>query len=222
LFTMEVVRAKRTFAIKFVAMEEVETDFTARQLADTLMVFTVHELDGLLLEKIKPLAVTLPYSLSDPKEYERVLRCRPSKKSELSLQFDSRYLDEPVLSANYDLQQLLLQKVNLAASKSSQGIFGNRIHQHLMSNAYLGILSLEDVAANFNVTPRSLQRRLQGEGVTFQQLSDSVRKSLALHYIQSGKHQIKEISDMLGYHELSAFSRAFKRWTGKPPVSYLS
>jgi AraC-like DNA-binding protein len=222
LFTMEVIRSKRTFAIKFLALKEVETDFTVRQLADTLMVFTVHELDGLLLEKIKPVAVTRPYAITNPKEYERVLRCKPSKGSELSLQFDNRYLDEPVLSANYELQQQLLLKVNLSTSKTPSSAFGDKIHHHLMSNAYLGILSLEDVAANFNVTPRSLQRRLQAEGITFQQLSDSVRKSLALHYIQSGKHQIKEISDMLGYHELSAFSRAFKRWTGKPPVSYLS
>jgi AraC-like DNA-binding protein len=91
-----------------------------------------------------------------------------------------------------------------------------------MANAYLGILSLEDVAANFNMAPRSLQRRLQEEDITFQQLADSVRKSLALHYIRLGEHPIKAISNMLGYNELSAFSRAFKRWTGKAPANYLS
>jgi AraC-like DNA-binding protein len=223
LFTMEIITGKKTFTIKLNPSREIGMDFTSRQLADTLMAFTVRELDGLILEKIVPRAIAIPYAIVNPSEYERVLRCRPSKhRSELSLQFDNKFLDEPVLSANYELQQLLLQKVTSATSKVSSGIFGDKIHQHLMSNAYLGILSLEDVAANFNITPRSLQRRLSAEGITFQHLSDSVRKSLALHYIQSGKHQIKEISDMLGYHELSAFSRAFKRWTGKPPVSYLS
>ena len=100
--------------------------------------------------------------------------------------------------------------------------FTERIYHYLMTNAYLGTLSLEDVASNFNVAPRSLQRRLQDEGVTFQQLSDAVRKSLALHYMEAGKHPVKEIAIMLGYNELSAFSRAFKRWTGKAPTNYLS
>jgi AraC-like DNA-binding protein len=63
---------------------------------------------------------------------------------------------------------------------------------------------------------------LQEESVTFQQLADSVRKSLALSYLESGKYQIKEVSYMLGYNELSAFSRAFKRWTGKAPFEYRS
>jgi AraC-like DNA-binding protein len=43
---------------------------------------------------------------------------------------------------------------------------------------------------------------------------------LAIHFLESGKYQVKEISTMLGYNELSAFSRAFKRWTGKTPVTY--
>jgi AraC-like DNA-binding protein len=119
------------------------------------------------------------------------------------------------------LQKFYLEKVSVYKDDNARAIsFQVKILDYLMKNSYLGILSLEDVASNFNVTTRSLQRRLQEEGVTFQQLADSVRKSLALHYMESGKYQIKEISNMLGYNELSAFSRAFKRWTGKTPVIY--
>jgi AraC-like DNA-binding protein len=224
LFSMEIKKVKSFFTIKLFPSKGTDLNFSLRQLADTLMVFAVHELDGLLLEKIKPSSVTYPYVLSNSVEYERVFRCKPSRhKTDFSLQFDNKYLDEPILSASYELQHLLLEKVNsMKIGKAGTGTLGEKIHQHLMTNAYLGILSLEDVARNFNSTPRSLQRRLQEEGMTFQELSESVRKSLAIHYIQSGKHQIKEISDMLGYNELSAFSRAFKRWTGKSPVRYLA
>ena len=86
-----------------------------------------------------------------------------------------------------------------------------------MKNAYLGTASLEEMASYFNVSPRSLQRKLKEEDVTYQELADEVRKSLALHYISSGSYYVKEVSYMLGYNELSAFSRAFKRWTGKAP-----
>jgi AraC-like DNA-binding protein len=42
-----------------------------------------------------------------------------------------------------------------------------------------------------------------------------------LHYLESGQYQMKEISSILGYNEVSAFSRAFKRWTGRAPMEYL-
>lgn len=223
LFKMEITRSKQTFSIRLMEKDsQGDLTFTSRQMADLLMVFIVHELDGLLLVKIKPRSVTFPYTVSDIHEYERVLRCKPvKKKNEYAIQFDKKYWDEPILSANYELQGLLLQKVNaVAKNKIIAESFAEKIHQYLMANSYLGMLSLDDVAANFNVAPRSLQRKLQDEGVTFQQISDSIRKSLALNYIESGKHQIKEISNMLGYNELSAFSRAFKRWTGKAPLHY--
>ena len=218
---MKVTHSKKSFAIQLIPDKKPNSDFTATQLRDLLMVFIIHELDGLLLKKIKPLAVTFPYPVSNIDEYERVLRCRPSKKNPFAVHFDNTYWEEPILSANYELQDFLMQKVSaLNATRSER--FSERIFQYLMTNAYLGIYSLEETAANFNITPRSLQRRLQGEGTTFQQLSDTIRKSLALQYVESGKHPIKEISNMLGYNELSAFSRAFKRWTGKAPAKYAS
>jgi AraC-like DNA-binding protein len=224
LFTMEVLRSKQTFTINLHVTAHQNNGFIERQLADLLMVFSIHELNGFLLEKIKPDSVIYPHKLNnDSIEYERVLRCRSIKKGNIySLEFKSSYWDEPILTANYTLQQFFIQKLN---SKQKDKLASSRrfrvtVSDYLMQNSYLGVLSLEDVAANFNLTARSLQRKLQYEGTTFQQLSDSVKKSLAIHLLGSGNYQIKEISSMLGYNELSAFSRAFKRWTGKAPINY--
>ena len=223
LFRMEVTQTKKKFAIQLIPTVSHDSDFTTRQVTDLLMVFIIHELDGLLFEKIKPLAVFFPYVISDQSEYQRVLRCKPTKsKDQLAIHFDGKYWDEPILSANYELHTFLLQKVNAYSNRGKTETFTSRIYHYLMTNAYLGTLSLEDVASNFNIAPRSFQRRLQDEGVTFQQLSDDVRKTLALHYMEAEKHPVKEIAIMLGYNELSAFSRAFKRWTGKAPTNYQS
>ena len=127
----------------------------------------------------------------------------------------------PILTANYELQQILLQKAASMVNTFGTGqLLNERILNFFIANAYLGIPTLEEIAANFNTSSRSLQRKLQDEGVTYQQLADSIRKSLALNYLESGKYPIKEISYLLGYNELSAFSRAFKRWTGTTPVTY--
>lgn len=220
MFTMEVSQGAKTFAIRLI-QNRPASDFVVRQMADLLMVFTVHELDGLLLEKIKPVVVQYPYPVSPPEEYARVLRCPITKsKRHLTLQFHNRYWEEPILTSNYDLQSFLLDKVQALKRNESPKVFNKKVFQFMLTHAYLGVPSLEDVAANFNITPRNLQRRLRADGVSFQQLSNELRKSLALQYLKAGNYPMKEISHMLGYNELSAFSRAFKRWTGKAPAQY--
>ncbi|HVI43466.1 MAG TPA: AraC family transcriptional regulator [Chitinophaga sp.] len=223
---MELSRNTKTFTVQLIPA----TSFNGvppqpfRWLAETLLVMVIHELDGLVLEKIAPSVVRLPYTVSDAAEYERVFRCMPTKRSgEFSLVFDARYWDEPILTANYDLQNMLLQKVStLGSEKAGAQTLRIRIFNYLLANSYLGVSSLEDMASNFNMSTRSLQRRLKDEGVTYQEIADEVRKSLALYYISSGNYPLKDISWMLGYNELSAFTRAFKRWTGSTPVNYQS
>ncbi|WP_229369995.1 AraC family transcriptional regulator [Fibrivirga algicola] len=193
-----------------------------QQQMDLFMAFTLHELDGLVLRRVCPIQVTYPVDPVYKVEYERVLRCPDLVQAGgYQLKLDGTYWDEPISTANYDMQQLWLKQ---AAERTpiSQNIatLSARITQHLLTNAYLGIPTLEDMAANLNISPRSLQRKLQEEGVSYQQLADSVRKTVAIQYLDTKKYPIKEIAYLLGYNELSAFTRAFKRWTGCPPVHY--
>ncbi|MDR6570370.1 AraC-type DNA-binding protein [Chitinophaga ginsengisegetis] len=221
---MEVTRSAKNFTVRLLPAVDygAAPPYAFRQLIDLLLMMVIHELDGLLLEKIVPQAARLAYTVPDPAEYERVFRCKPSKRvGDYVLVFDSRYWDEPLLTANYELQNLLLQKVSsLPQTAGQQKTLQNRIYNYLLANSYLGVSSLNDMAANFNLSPRSLQRKLKEEGVKYQDIADAVRHSLAVYYISSGNYPLKDISWMLGYNELSAFTRAFKRWTGSSPVQY--
>jgi AraC-like DNA-binding protein len=220
---VDVSKSKRNITIWLIPhhTEDSPLPFSHRQTVDAVMAFILHELDGLLLTKILPKAVFHAYAHSQPTEYARVFRQPPVKRGmDFSILLDKDYWDKPLITTNYSMQRSLLQKVR-ADMTTSADCFGDRIYHHLLSNAYRGILSEADVAANINMSARSLQRRLQGEQTSFSTLADRARKSLALHYLQSGEHSLKEISDMLGYNEFSAFSRAFKRWTGQGPKSFL-
>lgn len=223
---MEIAHATKTFTVRLLPVADygATPPYAFRQLIDLLMVMVIHELDGLLLEKIVPQAIRLAYTVPDPAEYERVFRCKPSKRAgEYVLVFDSRYWDEPLLTANYELQNLLLQKVSSLPKTADQPQnLQTRIYNYLLANSYLGVSSLNDIAANFNISPRSLQRKLKEEGIKYQDIADAVRHSLAVYYISSGNYPLKDISWMLGYNELSAFTRAFKRWTGSSPLQYQS
>lgn len=218
LYTMEVLRDKNDIVINYVRTSAHAEAKVEKMVLDFLLVFTIQELDGFLLKKIKPKSITLNAGLHG--EYERLLRCTPSLGTTVNIHLDASYWEEPIITANYEVQRELLKKMSIPPEETDT--FHLKVMEYLAMNSYLGIQSLEDVASNFNMTPRSLQRRLKEEATSFQQIADEVKKSLAIHYLEKGKYQLKEISYFLGYNELSAFSRAFKRWTGKPPHQYTS
>ncbi len=224
MFQMQIQPGKTSFVLRFLADKtKAETfKYTYRQMADYLMAFVVHELDGFLDEKIQPVITRFPYPIAETTEYERIFRGSVlANSSELEIELDNKYWDKPILTADYDLQDYFLQKMNgWLQNTGAENTLPVRIYNYLLSNAYLFNMSLESVAANFNISPRSLQRKLREEGIGFSEIVESVKQKVAISYLDSGNYQIKDISYILGYNEQSAFLRAFKKWTGKTPTEY--
>jgi AraC-like DNA-binding protein len=224
MFTLRIEQEIKTFTIHLIHHPKKSEAYpiTYRQMADYLMMFIIHELDGLLLQKMVPEQVSFPYALQDLHEYSRLFRCPvQQRRGGLCIELDNLYLELPVISANYELQQQLLAKVGGLLAGVGAGTLQSKIYSYLLTNSYLYTLSLEAVAANFNVSPRTLQRKLKEEGVSFLQIVDDVRRKLAVQYLSSGHYGIKDVAYTLGYTEQSAFIRAFKKWTGFTPGQYL-
>jgi AraC-like DNA-binding protein len=80
--------------------------------------------------------------------------------------------------------------------------------------------SIEQIGERLHMSPRTLQRRLQDEGTNFKALADEVRRSLAEAYVLERELSLSEVSFRLGFANVNAFHRAFRRWTGKTPASY--
>jgi len=78
----------------------------------------------------------------------------------------------------------------------------------------------ESIASAMNTSPRSLQRKLSEEGVSYKQLLEDVRKDLAQQYLKESGRSIGEVTFLLGFTEPSNFARSFKRWTGITPHEY--
>jgi AraC-like DNA-binding protein len=72
-------------------------------------------------------------------------------------------------------------------------------------------------AEELGVSRRTLARRLASEGLTFRKVLDSLRIDLAKRYLREKALPISETAWLLRYQETSAFSHAFKRWTGNAP-----
>ena len=83
-----------------------------------------------------------------------------------------------------------------------------------------GKVSEKHIASKLNMSPRTMQRKLEAENQTFSKLLQSQRKSLARRYLLDRRMSLTEISYVLGFSEQASFTRAFKRWYGVPPSAY--
>lgn len=83
-----------------------------------------------------------------------------------------------------------------------------------------GDAGITRIATRLGLSEAKLYRRLAALGVDFSALTQSIRHELSLTYTAQPHIPLTEIAALLGYCELSAFSRAFKRWTGMAPATY--
>lgn len=91
------------------------------------------------------------------------------------------------------------------------------VEQELERRLADGPVSVETVAAALSMTRATLYRRLRAEGTSYEQLLDQVRHRLARRYLEKEARSVKDTAYRLGFSDPSAFSRAFKRWTGQSP-----
>src|SRR4051812_5079546 len=95
--------------------------------------------------------------------------------------------------------------------------FVRRVEAEIESLLADGGARVDAVAASLGLSRQTLYRRLKAEQVTFEGLMERVRRRLALRFVRDEGLSVKEAAWRLGFAEPAAFSRAFKRWTGKSP-----
>jgi len=76
------------------------------------------------------------------------------------------------------------------------------------------------IADQLHMSRQTLYKHLKEENQTFAALLDQVRREQALVYLRDRRRSLTEVAQNLGFSELSAFSRAFKRWMGQSPARF--
>ncbi len=100
--------------------------------------------------------------------------------------------------------------------------FRSEVERQLEPLLTTGAASIDQVARALGSSRQTLYRRLKAEGVTFEQVLDELRRKLALRYMREEGLGVKQAAYRLGFSDPSAFSRAFKRWTGQSPSALRS
>jgi len=171
---------------------------------------------------VRPLSVSLERPLpKDASPYERTLAAPVAFAQETSfIEYAREDLDRRLPAANAELARRNDEVVvRYLARLGQSGVLG-RTRQALLETLPSGAPSKPEIARRLGMSPRSLQRQLAAEGTSFKELLDEARLTLARSYLEEGRLPVTEIAFVLGFADTSAFSRAFRRWTGVAPSDY--
>lgn len=136
------------------------------------------------------------------------------------IDFDKDSLRKPLPSANAALAHANEKIIAEYLSRLEPGTTVSKVKTVLVDLLPSGGATEDSLAAFLNLSRSSLQRRLRDEGTTYRAVLQEIRCEFAEEMLLDEEKTLNEVSFLLGFADLSAFSRAFKRWTGLSPSAY--
>lgn len=198
---------------------------TARQAIETSMSRTLSIIHRFTGKQILPHSAHFRYAApADLSNYERILSTPLHFEcSENRLDFDQSLAKVPVASHNFSLYQEFraLAELRLAQMRTASSTrTTERIKSMLLAAIDQQLPTIDQAAEQLQCSTRTLQRRLREEGTSFHAILVSIRRELAIRFIQKKQSKLTDIAAFLGYSDTRVFRRAFKRWTGLTPTAY--
>lgn len=136
------------------------------------------------------------------------------------LHFPRAMLDEPLPQADPHTLKLCVAQCDLLVQRSEERRGITAVVRSKLFRESGRFPALPEVAAELDMHPRTLRRRLADEGTSFRALVTEARSALAVDLLCHVGLTVEEVSRRLGYTETSTFCHAFRRWHGMPPSTY--
>jgi AraC-like DNA-binding protein len=156
----------------------------------------------------------------DIRPYEKLFRSRLTFDApETSIIFDPHWLKRPVENAEPELRQLLLRDMEQNDYAIPQN-FPLDVRRIVRTHIGMGQCTAKKISRLLGVSVRSLSRKLEENGTSVKLIVEEVRYEMAKQLIRNTDMPLREISEKLDYSEISAFNRAFNRWSGTAPGSW--
>ena len=174
--------------------------------------------------EIRPVQVRLAHLRNDPQnELQKFFGTKVEQHSGGdSVDFRLSASNLSVVNADPYLHGCLVKVCEEALARRKQSLSSSvtvKVQNAISELLPHGQARLETVAAKLGMSTRTLSRQLTSEHSTFTKILDHMRSALAYRYLAEPNLRISQVAWLLGYKEVSAFTHAFRRWTGKTPRS---
>jgi AraC-like DNA-binding protein len=157
----------------------------------------------------------------DVSEHARIFGAplRFEQRFDTALAFPAADLERAVVGADRRLLPIVERHLEELLSLGKGGAWLEQVRVAIARALCDGPPDIGSIAKQLGMSVRTLQRRLDEHGKAYKELVGEVRRDLARRYLADRDTSLTEVAFLLGYSELSAFDRAFRRWTGSTPLA---
>jgi AraC-like DNA-binding protein len=173
-------------------------------------------------QSISPLRIVLKRPAPKHRVFERHFDCPVTYSgSKNSIIFRESDTALPFITRNAELLGMLAPQFDQELKQTgAQHTFAEGVRAAIQRKLIGGRPKMREIARELHLSSRTLQRRLQDDGFTFQQVMEQSRHQLARHYLKNSMLGLNEAAYMLGYVDSNSFVRAFRTWEGLPPAHW--
>ncbi|MEX2208263.1 MAG: AraC family transcriptional regulator [Myxococcota bacterium] len=159
---------------------------------------------------------------ADTTQHSRVFGAplRFEAEHSFALVYDRSDVDRAVQGADAGILPIVQRYLDeLPAPAARSDAWPREVRALIARDICNGHPDMERIARALGLSGRTLQRRLAERGLVWKTMVEEVRRELALRYLKDVSTSLTEVAFLLGYSDLSAFGRAFRRWTGTTPAA---
>ncbi len=212
-----------TFPIIQLETEESETHFEIKlncslknselriQLLDTIVCFLYREISQMVTAEYLP-QVRVPQTYID--EFSQFLNVEIEQGGDYLILFDKSVSKIPINKKRLNELEILLPKFLqlLDENKPQYGVFSTQVRNMILNMCNPELPNFEQVAKQFPLSSRTIQRKLTAEGFSFRKITDNIKRELSIYLSKGKSMKTQDIAYILGFSEPSAYLHAVKRW----------
>ena len=177
-------------------------------ILDTIFTFVFRELNIMIGGNVDK--IYLPYKNLKP--YSELLNCDIEHGNKHMFSFDKEILDREINAKNKKRIEILLPNFVKLLNTVENNDFSSSVKQMILNMCNPELPTLQQVASQFSMTERTLQRKLKKEHTSFRVITNDIKKTLS-YYLRKGKNiKTQDIAFTLGYSSSSSFLHANKQW----------
>jgi AraC-like DNA-binding protein len=193
----------------------------SRQLHEFGVTVMVRVCEAITGHRVRPVRVELRHETACPMLARRLGLPVTVYQPHSALVLDAASLTVPVVNADARLLDLLRRYADeLLARRARKDDIVARAERWILENLHTGDVGVAQLARGLGMSDRTLARRLAEDGLKPAGLVEELRQQLANKYLAERAFPLGRITYLLGYSDLSAFTRAFRRWTGRTPSTW--
>jgi AraC-like DNA-binding protein len=172
--------------------------------------------------RLSPLRVEFVQARPHAKAIERHFGCRVvCGAPKNAIVFRGADAERPFITRNAELLGMLVPQFDgELKQENGEENFLERVRIAMQQKLTGRRPTIEDIGDALHISSRTLQRRLQEEGSSFQRVLEEARHQLARHYLNNSALELNEAAYLLGYEDGNSFVRAFRTWEGVPPARW--